>query len=126
MENFKSDLELEKEYEIIFEFEKKNMKEKCKISDNEAANIIKFQKKLRFGEKVDNQTIDISKEPAFTNLDKKVDKGCILSVMNKGERMIDDAQKKREEAKASGINMTTIVLVLLVAYLLYKKFSKRY
>jgi len=124
MENFKSDLELEKEYEIIFEFEKKNMKEKCKISDNEAANIIKFQKKLRFGEKVDNQTIDISKEPAFTNLDKKVDKGCILSVMNKGERMIDDAQKKREEAKASGINMTTIVLVLLVAYLLYKKFSK--
>ena len=126
MENFKSDLELENEYEIIFEFEKKNMKEKCKISDNEAANIIKFQKKLRFGEKVDNQTIDISKEPAFTNLDKKVDKGCILSVMNKGERMIDDAQKKREEAKASGINMTTIVLVLLVAYLLYKKFSKRY
>ena len=100
------------------------MKEKLKISDNEAANIIKFQKKLRFGEKVDNQTIDISKEPAFTNLDKKVDKGCILSVMNKGERMIDDAQKKREEAKASGINMTTIVLVLLVAYLLYKKFSK--
>ena len=126
MENFRSDVELEKEYERIFEFEKKNMKEKCKLSDKEADNVIKFQRNLRFGEKVDNQTVDISKEPAFTSLNKKVDKGCILSVMNKGEIMIDDAQKKREEAKASGMNMTTIVLVLLVAYLLYKKFSKRY
>ena len=124
MENFRSDVELEKEYERIFEFEKKNMKEKCKLSDKEADNVIKFQRNLRFGEKVDNQTVDISKEPAFTSLNKKVDKGCILSVMNKGEIMIDDAQKKREEAKASGMNMTTIVLVLLIAYLLYKKFSK--
>ena len=124
MENFRSDAELEKEYERIFEFEKKNMKEKCKISDKEADNIIKFQKNLRFGEKVDNQTVDIAKEPAFTSLNKRVDKGCILSVMNKGEIMIDDAKKKREEAKASGMNMTTIVLVLLVAYLLYKKFNK--
>ena len=126
MENFRSDAELEKEYERIFEFEKKNMKEKCKLSDKEADNVIKFQRNLRFGEKVDNQTVDIAKEPAFTSLNKKIDKGCILSVMNKGETMIDDAQKKREEAKASGMNMTTIVLVLLVAYLLYKKFSKRY
>jgi len=102
------------------------MKEKCKLSDNEADNVIKFQKKLRFGDKVDNQTVDISKEPAFTSLDNKVDKGCILSVMNKGERMIDQVQKEKEESKGSGFNMTTIILVLLVAYLLYKKFNKKY
>ena len=65
IEKFNSDEDLQNEYNNIFSIEKQQMKEKCKITDVEAENVIKFQKNLRFNKNVDNQNVDIAKEPAF-------------------------------------------------------------
>ena len=128
IEKFNSDEDLQNEYNNIFSIEKQQMKEKCKITDVEAENVIEFQKNLRFNKNVDNQNVDIAKEPAFANLNKNVNKDCILGIMNEGEKKIDAAQLKRKlnKEEGSGINMITIILILLVAYLLYKKFNKNY